>query len=346
MIYEECDRATIENPDAGKLKLRGMSAVRRDNFAFKRNLEMGCIKLLLDLKVEPDQAMRNCIDFIHSELRRLANGNVPLNELTVNYSLSKPLEDYGEQNTPNLAAARLINKANPDSPLEPGDRFHVLMGFRPGQPKTAKKADMAVDVATFLREDYMLDVQHYIDSCRNDVCSLMSIFFIEREEREIRRQTLLLPGRRMTVESALASKVSKRAFGVKKEHAEDKRGHTLVEKEFFENLKPNQKQLMTSLWNPYYLREEDELRKGEFQQLIRGAYTNLGTVWDGSLDDPISIFSIADPNLYKQYYAVCKLRALENHPLFQKRQKQTVHSVFKRVQGWPAPQAIKRTRAA
>jgi DNA polymerase elongation subunit (family B) len=208
-MYEGCDRETLQNPLAGKVKMRGMSAVRRDNFQFKRNLETTAIAMLMDLTVDPEDAKRQCMQFLHDELKRLSSGRVGLEELTFNYSLTKPLEDYGEVNHPKLNAARMINASNPGAPLQPGDRFHVLMGYRPGDSPGGHKAKLSIDTASFLRGDYMVYLKHYIDACRNEICSLMSIFFMQDHARDVARQRCI-GGGSLTLAAALGSKLSKR----------------------------------------------------------------------------------------------------------------------------------------
>lgn len=104
-MYELGD--ALDDPCGGKIKVRGMSMVRRDNFAFKRNLEKRMVDILLDLRRDPKQAIKDCEAYVRSELRRLVSGNVSLHELTVNVSLTKPLEAYSDDVViPKVVAAR------------------------------------------------------------------------------------------------------------------------------------------------------------------------------------------------------------------------------------------------
>ena len=93
-------------------------------------------------------------------------------------------------------------RENPLVRLEAGDRFYILMGSLPGTVAGRKKSDLAVDVATVLRRDYMLDLKHYIDACRQEVCGIMSIFHMGHEGRMLAKQRTLF-GRPLALEVGL-----------------------------------------------------------------------------------------------------------------------------------------------
>jgi hypothetical protein len=115
---------------------------------------------------------------------------------------------------------------------------------------------------------------------------------------------------------------------VKKDTACGKQGHREAEHVFFSRVDISQRELMRSRWNPYHLEPADEGREEELREIIRGCHQNLGSEWDGGLDDPVSVFHVSDPNMFRRYYAICKLRALSGHPAYDRRQKSTVYSLF------------------
>ena len=124
-MYELGD--ALDDPCGGKIKVRGMSMVRRDNFAFKRNLEKRMVDILLDLRRDPKQAIKDCEAHVRSELRRLVSGNVSLHELTVNVSLTKPLEAYSDDVViPKVVAARFVLAPPPPSHPERSGRVSCM----------------------------------------------------------------------------------------------------------------------------------------------------------------------------------------------------------------------------
>ena len=184
----------------------------------------------------------------------------------------------------------------------------------------------------------------------------MSIFHMGHEARQVARQRTLF-GRPLTMASASQSKMTRRALGLLQAHFDGPSGMDKAEAEFFgTNVQVRQHQLARSLWNPYHIPEladvfeaaggrggrggleGDDARRADVERRARAvvadAYRNLGAEWDGTLDDPVSIFSLADPNLYRQYYAMCQLRALAAHPAYLARQRSTVHGMMR---GTPAP---------
>lgn len=145
--------------------------------------------------------------------------------------------------------------------------------------------------------------------------------------------------------------MTRRSFGLKQAHFTGPSGMEHTEKIFFDALQLHQPTLMRSLWNPYFITEDiaDEARREalaeKLRAVVRDAYAHLDAEWDGSLEDPIGIFALADPNLYRNYYAMCKLRALTQHHAYLRRQRGTIHSLVATTTPTPTSNASKkRTR--
>jgi hypothetical protein len=303
-----------------------MSAILRDNNQFKRNLEMTAIKILLDLRRTPEQAKRDCFDFIKGELKRLRDGMVPINELMINVSLTKPLKDYDlTRKSPKLSAALLMLENDKLAQLGPGDRFYMLIRKLENEGKGASISDKAVDVATFIRKDMRVDIQHYINDTVNVVISLMSVFFLEATRARVEQQRTI-GGGHLSMDTVKGSKMLRATFRMKNGDFVGERGFKEARNEFFANVIPNQFTLSKSIWNPYHL--DGSERENELTETIHACYRDLRSKWNESLDDPISIFSIGDPAMYKQYYAMCKLRALRGHPAYAKKRKGTLLSIL------------------
>jgi hypothetical protein len=297
----------FDDDDAGKVKVRGMSLVRRDNFRFKQRLEKTLLDIILNKRKPLHVVHEESLRFAQTELQRLVDGNVPYFDLLVNVSLTKPLEAYGDSDaSPKLVAARRMIESDPNARLQAGDRFDILMCLDKNQSPNAKKSDFAYDVKTALRKNVPLHWAFYVESCEQCVCSLLGLFYKEYELKQIKSQRTL-DGTVLTRDSLKTIKPSSsRALGFTKRRLDDAVGYDKAKQLVFGALRPAKKPRPTLFGKapPVVVKETKE----ELEREIQGYYKNLGATWDGRLDDPIDIFSTSDENLYKRFVAIQKLK--------------------------------------
>lgn len=302
----------FDDDEAGKVKVRGMSLVRRDNFRFRQRLETDLINIILNRKHSLEAVRDMAAAHARAALQRLSSGDVPLYDLLVNVSLTKPMEAYEKSNTPpspKLVAARRLIAGDPNARLQAGDRFDILMCLATGtDPTHAKKSEFAYDVKTALRMNLPIHWGFYVEACEQCVCSLLGLFFKEAERRELATQRTL-DGARVSRESlAAADPFHRKALGFSKRRLDEASGYDIAKKLVFANLKVAKKQRST-LFGPAPPPPVRETRE-ELEAEIHSYHANLGSTWDGRLDDPIDVFSTSDENLYKRFVALQKLQSL------------------------------------
>ena len=299
----------FDDDDAGKVKVRGMSLVRRDNFRFKQRLEKTLLDIILNKRKTLDVVRDEAVRFAQTELQKLVNGNVPYYDLLVNVSLTKPLEAYNDSAaSPKLVAARRMIENDPNVRLQAGDRFDILMCLEKNKDTNCKKSEFAFDVKTALRKNIPLHWMFYVESCEQCVCSLLGLFYKEEELKHIKSQRTL-DGTILTRETlAAAGPLACRALGFTKRRLDEATGYEKAKRIVFDSLKTAKKPRPTLFGKapPIIVHETRE----ELEREIQGYYKNLGATWDGKLDDPIDIFSTSDENLYKRFVAMQKLKHL------------------------------------
>lgn len=187
------DVEKIEKESDGKLKIRGMSMIRRDGFRFKRNLETTMVNTLLDMTMPIEEAKRATVARVEEELGRLRSGDVSLYDLVINATLSKPLDAYGELcNIPTVCVARKMLARDPEAAIECGTRFDILMVLRRGQTENAKVAEYAEDVRWALKHELRPFYNYYVFKCENVVCNFLGLVMLPEVERTMKAQRTIM----------------------------------------------------------------------------------------------------------------------------------------------------------
>jgi DNA polymerase I len=134
----------------GSLDIVGLEVVRGDWSDIARQVQEQVLTRILR-----DQSTEKAIDDVQTTIRRLRNGEVPLADLTIRKTLTKPIEDYAVR-TPHVEVAKLLVKQGWD--LAVGDKvaYVVTKGsgklFQKAKPSSQAKPE-DVDI------DYYLDNQ-------------------------------------------------------------------------------------------------------------------------------------------------------------------------------------------
>ena len=169
----------------GKIEIKGLALKRRDNFQFRRDLERGLLDILL--KGAPGGRRERAEAFVRAELGRLARGQVPMQDLLLNKSLTRPLHAYKGDSLAHIVAARKYAEETKRT-LESGDRFDILyVAFPSDTPRETRKAsERAVHIALVLKHDLKPCLSKYVCLCKNTVCALMGLYYMEAERRAVR----------------------------------------------------------------------------------------------------------------------------------------------------------------
>lgn len=319
------DVENIEHESDGKFKVRGMSMVRRDGFRFKRNLETMMVNTLLDMSLSIEEAKRETVARVEKELARLRSGDVSLYDLIINATLSKPLEAYGVScNIPTVCVARKIKSRNLEAAIECGTRFDILMVLRRGQSQTQKVAEYAEDVRWALTHNLRPFYNYYVSKCENVVCNFLGLIMLPEVEKEVASQQTIL-----------------QSFGVVHSgHVHDRQ--ELIEasyqrirnRYFVSGTGQTVKRVNASMLDPNIracpccdaavtvqgvqvkraacrCTESDRANKRQaITTELDNIYKTVDATWSGDTTDIISVFSTADPNLYRHATLLRQLQCL------------------------------------
>ena len=174
----------------GKIEIKGLALKRRDNFGFRRSLESGLLQRLLT--GEAAGRRERAEGFVREQLLRLARGQVPIEDLLLNKSLTRPLHAYKDAKLAHIVAARKY-QAETGRTLESGDRFDILFVAFPDDAArdTRKASERAMHIALVLKHDRKPCLTRYLALCENTVCQLLGLFYMEQERRAVRPVQLL-----------------------------------------------------------------------------------------------------------------------------------------------------------
>lgn len=111
-------------PD-GSLDIVGLEVVRGDWSDIARQVQERVLESVLR-----DQSTEQAIERVRTTIRRLKNGEVPIADLTIRKTLTKPIEDYAVR-TPHVEVAKRLLKQGWN--LELGDKVGYVIAKGPGK---------------------------------------------------------------------------------------------------------------------------------------------------------------------------------------------------------------------
>jgi DNA polymerase I len=133
----------------GSLDIAGLEVVRGDWSDIARQVQEQVLTRILR-----DQSTEKAVEDVRTTIRRLRNGEVPLADLTIRKTLTKPIEDYAVR-TPHVEVARQLVRQGWD--LTVGDKVAYVITKGPG--KLFQKAKPSSQVRV---ED--VDMDYYLDN--------------------------------------------------------------------------------------------------------------------------------------------------------------------------------------
>jgi DNA polymerase I len=133
----------------GTLDIVGLEVVRGDWSDIARQVQEQVLAHILQ-----DQSTEKAVDSVRATIRRLRNGQVPLADLTIRKTLTKPIEDYAVR-TPHVEVAKLLVKQGWD--LTVGDK--VAYVITKGSGKLFQKAKPSSQT-----KPGDVDIDYYLDN--------------------------------------------------------------------------------------------------------------------------------------------------------------------------------------
>ena len=133
----------------GSLDIVGLEVVRGDWSDIARQVQEQVLTHILS-----DQSTEKAVEDVRATLRRLRGGEVPLADLTIRKTLTKPIEDYAVR-TPHVEVAKSLVKQGWD--LTVGDKVAYIITKGPG--KLFQKAKPSNQVKA---ED--VDIEYYFEN--------------------------------------------------------------------------------------------------------------------------------------------------------------------------------------
>jgi DNA polymerase I len=133
----------------GSLDIVGLEVVRGDWSDIARQVQEQVLTHILR-----DQSTEKAVEDVRATLRRLRGGKVPLADLTIRKTLTKPIEDYAVR-TPHVEVAKSLVKQGWD--LTVGDKVAYIITKGPG--KLFQKAKPSNQVKA---ED--VDIEYYFEN--------------------------------------------------------------------------------------------------------------------------------------------------------------------------------------
>jgi DNA polymerase I len=109
----------------GSLDIVGLEVVRGDWSDIARQVQEEVLESILR-----DQSTEQAIERVRTTIRRLKNGEVPITDLTIRKTLTKPIEDYAVR-TPHVEVAKKLLKQGWDLGL--GDKVGYVIAKGPGK---------------------------------------------------------------------------------------------------------------------------------------------------------------------------------------------------------------------
>jgi len=176
-------------PDAvGKLFVRGLSAIRRDNASVTKDTVTAVMKLLFLSRAPREDVVDFCgrtLALIHNSAvamhGRGFDGRLPLEAFVQSAGISKGLDDYDAE-TAATAVARQLLALDPQSGVGKNSRVTFVVTVRPG----AKRSQQAMLPSQCLQERAMVDGEHYVAALLKKLAPLLSVLFTA-EARAARR---------------------------------------------------------------------------------------------------------------------------------------------------------------
>jgi DNA polymerase I len=148
LFTEAMKRYAGLRPD-GSLDIVGLEVVRGDWSDLARNVQEEVL-----MKILRDKSPEEAVERVRDTIRRLKNGNVPLEDLTIRKTLTKPIEEYRVR-TPHVEVAKNLIKDG--WLLDVGDKVAYII--TKGSGRLFEKAKPATVVK---QED--VDVDYYLEN--------------------------------------------------------------------------------------------------------------------------------------------------------------------------------------
>ncbi len=167
---------TLKPHDPPKIKVTGMTSVRRGGCLLLRNL---CVKVLHCLLVERD--VEKAIEYGRETVRRVRERRVTQKELIMCSSLSKEPKDYLQAHpAPHVAMAKKI-QVKTGIPMRAGDRISYLIV--PGVPGS-RVSERTETPLNCIEKNLDYDKQYYLDAVMKELVQLFGPIFDQRTFRE------------------------------------------------------------------------------------------------------------------------------------------------------------------
>lgn len=146
------------------LTTSGLESARRDATDFVKRVQKEFLHIAL-VRRDLDAAFA----FVHDSYVQLATGRVPLHELLLTKSLTRPIGEYKAANI----AVELAHKTHPPPPV--GTRFYYLITLGSPELTKAKKAETP---ETILERDMPIDYGHYAEAFRKSMARTVAPFLV------------------------------------------------------------------------------------------------------------------------------------------------------------------------
>ena len=163
-IIESKKRYAGRHVESGAVLIKGLSCKRRD---YPQVVRDSIESVLNELLKGGDEAPRRALEAVEEVMERVAEGRVPIGELSITKELNK--QNY-KTPPPHLVVSRKMARRHPEDPPKPGDRicYVVLSG-------TGNVSNRVEEMAEVARGGQRPDFHYYNDMIANQTRELVSL---------------------------------------------------------------------------------------------------------------------------------------------------------------------------
>ncbi len=160
-----------------QLKSKGIVIVRRDNCELLRHIYRKCVDLILQYQID------EAVQFLENMLIRIYEKKEPMHRFVITKAL-RDFASYKSEKQAHLILARRVQKRDPGSAYQPGDRVeYCYVVSKKKSSKTKELASELVETPEFIKENnLMINYEYYIrNQFRNPLIQLFELVGKKRE---------------------------------------------------------------------------------------------------------------------------------------------------------------------